>query len=270
MNSEVCGHCGAFESKSGQRFFNCTRAGHAGLQYGMQVRSDTPSCDAFMAVAAAISGSIRLGERAKLASFYRRHRVMTLIASSIAVLLVSWLVYLVSVSAWPTETTVTGSASMSIPTQTAMSIATPMPANIVQYISVDENQWASTQNRMVMVSSASRMGSYRLLTGRIVSAPPGTVFIFIRATTVNLGKNTLSTTAVDFVLTDSEGRMYKPHEYGYYYVGSPYSSVTLSTGGAADGRIFWIVPQQASGFEVSYFLDLTDNPPTIAKWSLPW
>ena len=47
MSSDICGNCSSFSPVSGERFFNCARAGHAGLGYGMQVRADTRACDRF-------------------------------------------------------------------------------------------------------------------------------------------------------------------------------------------------------------------------------
>ena len=48
MSSSICGNCQNFKPKKGDRFFNCTAARHAGVKYGMQVRADTRSCDAFL------------------------------------------------------------------------------------------------------------------------------------------------------------------------------------------------------------------------------
>ena len=48
MNSDICGNCDKFRPESGERFFNCTCARHAGLSYGLQVRADTRACEAFV------------------------------------------------------------------------------------------------------------------------------------------------------------------------------------------------------------------------------
>ena len=48
MSSEICGNCNYFKPKTGEQFFNCLVAKHAGLDYGMQVRADSRSCDAFV------------------------------------------------------------------------------------------------------------------------------------------------------------------------------------------------------------------------------
>ena len=47
MHYDICGNCQNFKPKPGQKFFTCTSAKHAGVKYGMQVRPDTQSCDAF-------------------------------------------------------------------------------------------------------------------------------------------------------------------------------------------------------------------------------
>lgn len=48
MSSNICGNCQNFNPQKGDKFFNCTNARHAGVKYGMQVRADTRSCDAFL------------------------------------------------------------------------------------------------------------------------------------------------------------------------------------------------------------------------------
>jgi len=258
MKGDVCGNCGNFKPKPGEKFYNCTRAKHADLKYGMQVRADTRSCDAFMPI------SLPSGERAQPVGFWRRRRAMLLIACLITVLLASWAIH--SCAAKPTETTEQGTT----PAPTATPATTPAPATTVNYVGIGEGQWAVAPDRRVMVSSTSRMSSYALFTGRVVRAPPGTVFVLISVTTVNLGKTTLSTEAGDFLLTESEGYTYEPQPYKYYHVGKPYTYRKLSEGEVASGKVFWIVPQTASGLEVSYLLDPDRTPPVTAVWKLPW
>ena len=48
MSSNICGNCQNFKPRKGDKFFNCTSAKHAGVKYGMQVRVDSRSCDAFL------------------------------------------------------------------------------------------------------------------------------------------------------------------------------------------------------------------------------
>jgi len=51
MSSEQkdkCSDCQHFAPKPDGKLFNCTAAKHAGLGYGMQVRADSRSCDAFV------------------------------------------------------------------------------------------------------------------------------------------------------------------------------------------------------------------------------
>jgi len=51
MSSEQkdkCSDCRHFAPRADEKFFNCTAAKHAGLGYGMQVRADSRSCDAFV------------------------------------------------------------------------------------------------------------------------------------------------------------------------------------------------------------------------------
>ena len=47
---DLCGKCKQFKPKKDEKFFNCTKATHAGLKYGMQVRADSRACEAFMPI----------------------------------------------------------------------------------------------------------------------------------------------------------------------------------------------------------------------------
>ena len=44
---DKCGGCRNFQPKPDEKFFNCIAAKHAGIKYGMQVRADSRSCEAF-------------------------------------------------------------------------------------------------------------------------------------------------------------------------------------------------------------------------------
>jgi hypothetical protein len=44
---DKCNDCQHFQPKPDEKFCNCTVAKHAGLGYGMQVRADSRTCDAF-------------------------------------------------------------------------------------------------------------------------------------------------------------------------------------------------------------------------------
>jgi len=277
MKGNVCGNCRNFKPKPGGKFFNCTRAEHAGVKYGMQVRADTRSCDAFLpAGVPPMSASVPLGERAQPAGFCPWRRILLLLAALIAVLLASWSIYLSA--AEPTETTapITTPASGAITTPAATSgptatpAATPAPDTIFKYFDVGQGHQAISPARMVTIDSAQRVASYQLLTRRVVSAPPGMVFVRISVTCTNVGNTRLFVTAGDFLLTDSEGRAYDPHKYDHYYVGRPYVDCNLSPGESAIGTVFWVVPQTASGLEISCLLDSTSTPRVVAKWKLRW
>jgi hypothetical protein len=43
----LCEDCRHFDPKPGEKLFNCTKAWHSGLRYGMQVRADSRGCQAF-------------------------------------------------------------------------------------------------------------------------------------------------------------------------------------------------------------------------------
>jgi len=105
MTNNVCGNCGNFELKSGESFFNCTRAKHAGLSYGMQVRPDSRACEAFTSHDIDISQQPKPVPRIKeikaedilensepvgLCTLGQKSLVASV---SVAIVLVSWLLY---------------------------------------------------------------------------------------------------------------------------------------------------------------------------------
>jgi hypothetical protein len=45
---DKCGDCQHFKPKTDEKFYNCVAAMHSGIKYGMQVRADSRSCEAFV------------------------------------------------------------------------------------------------------------------------------------------------------------------------------------------------------------------------------
>jgi len=100
MSSNICGNCVNFRPGSGERFFSCTGAKHAGLSYGMQVRADTRACEAFAPFTASPSPFLALPkdrlprkeplEPVGLCSVGKRTLVMVV---AVSILLDSWLLY---------------------------------------------------------------------------------------------------------------------------------------------------------------------------------
>lgn len=266
MKGNVCGNCRNFKPKPGRKFFNCTKARHAGAKYGMQVRADTRECDAF--VPAEVPPT---GERAQPAGFWRRRRALLLIALLIAIPLISWAIY--SSAATPTKPASPGTTPVSGNVTTPTPAATPTPARtpgvIVKYFDIGAGQQAVSPEQMVTVARVQRVASYQLLTKQIVRAPLGMEFVRIYVSCTNLGDTQFSVSQRDFTLTDSEGKAYTPYADDDYYVGRPYPDRPLPPGESAEGTVFWIVPKTVSGLEVSYLLDSTSTPRVIAKWKLP-
>ena len=94
MGTGICGNCANFKPEPGKRFFDCAMARHAGLGYGMQVRADTRSCEAFAPFEAHVApASIPRKEPLEpvgLCSVGKRTLVLTV---SLSIILVSWLLY---------------------------------------------------------------------------------------------------------------------------------------------------------------------------------
>ena len=292
MSSNICGNCQNFKPKKGDKFFNCTSARHAGVKYGMQVRADTRSCDAFLPFGTPSTPKPAPWPRPTLEpqpkplsqpkparkpepepkstrkppkepSAEDRPRPTGLCAWG-RVILITALVIIIALPAWGIYSCTTNSTSAPLPTPA------PMPSNaVVNYFDIGENKWATGADRMVMVSSTEKMSSYSISTGETFTAPSGKVFVFITVTCQNIGNTSFLTGPAYFLLADSAGHSYKDQTYSNYRFSKPYPNASLSPDIAVNGRILWIVPASASGLEVSYLLDSGSNPPVIARWTLP-
>jgi len=102
MGSNICGNCGNFKPKPGEKFVNCTGARHAGLSYGMQVRVDSRACDAFMpfyidsnpkSEPIQQKDNQESDDRVEAVGLCRLGKNSLVAAVALAVILVSWLLY---------------------------------------------------------------------------------------------------------------------------------------------------------------------------------
>lgn len=288
MSTNICGNCESFRPKKGERFFNCTRARHAGVSYGMQVRADTRSCDAFTPFkpspaptpSTAPRPASRQTKQARVLpaegimrplGLCRWGKAVLIIALVIAILVFSWITYTCA-----TKTTSTPTPTPTIgpgPTSTKLEgpTPTPTPAYILQYADLGADNFVKIPGmKMVSVHSPSLVTSYRYWTGQSFSSPPGTKFLFIYVQVYNRSSTTPFTIlASDFVIVDSDGIVYGAAGQPYYVMDGLESKV-LQPGDSAGGAILYVVPNVASGFEVSYLLDPYSTPPVFARWILPW
>ena len=264
MNNKLCGNCRNFKpKKKGEKFFNCTSAKQAGINYGMQVRADTRACDAF----APTAPHPTLKDRAKPLSIFPWRTILIVLILAIAIGLLSWFLY-----KWTTEQEagpVPTPSPTSTPTGNATPTPTPVPAYSNKYFSISPNSSAIAPDRMITVYSENRTSSYQLLTGEVVTAPVGTTFIIFEVSAMNLGRATISIQSSDFSLSDSAGHPPYTAQVGSrpYYVGDPFGAVLEPTQ-TDDGKILYLVPIQVSGFELSYLLEPASVPPVIARWKL--
>jgi len=144
----------------------------------------------------------------------------------------------------------------------------PTPTMTVYY---QMGQPAETSRQILTVVSADRTDHYTVagmlntLLYTYVYAPPSTTFIIIEATVFNTGQGAFGVSRNDFSLKDSEGRVY--HTAAYKGLDN-YADKKLSTGQTNYGHIAFIVPDIATGFELSCVLQ--GSTPVLGVWQLPY
>jgi hypothetical protein len=144
---------------------------------------------------------------------------------------------------------------------------TPVPTPTPRQVYFELGQWAETSFQLATVTSVNQLYSYVYYIGtrsqRKVTAPPGTVYIRVMATVVNMGDDPMLVFAEDLVITDSEGHRY---QYAGHEGEVTFSSQDLDPGRTMNGQITFVVPEIATGLEVSWFL--SGEPPIRATWKL--
>jgi hypothetical protein len=240
----------------------------------MQVRFDTGACEAFTQKALTSSPTPGLStERAEpIEQPCSRtiFKIALVIAIIVVIALLSWLLYSCIAKSGAVPATTPTPAPGGSSTPTSQPSPTPLPPYIVQYFDIDANSPAVGSDRIITVYSVSSMTSYTLLTGRVINAPPGYSFVLFKLSGFNPGSSSVYVNPNDFSLSDSNGYRYTPQlEVSPYYVGSLFAG-TILPGQIKDGKLLYVVPITASGLELSYILDPTGAPPTIARWKPPW
>lgn len=128
----------------------------------------------------------------------------------------------------------------------------------------DDDQWAELSRQFVIVTAAHRSSIYNF--GPINATklpPPGTEFIVIKATIINRGNTSLAISPGNFIIKDTEGNRFT---YTVYRDDRSFPSISLQAGKTTNGMIPFLVPDWATGLEVSYIgPGAQENPPT---WSL--
>lgn len=144
----------------------------------------------------------------------------------------------------------------------------PPPAMTVYY---QIGQPAETSREVLTVLSNNMVSQIRtpVSVGRLFKtyeiAAPGTIFVVVEVSVTNVGQSSsLSISAKDFSMTDSQGRKWT--NIGYPGV-NPYPSRKLGIGQSAYGYIAFNVLETAQGLEVSCVLQ--GSPPVRGVWQIP-
>jgi hypothetical protein len=144
----------------------------------------------------------------------------------------------------------------------------PQPAMTVYY---QVEQPAQTSQEILTVVSTEKTGHYPVagvinsLLYTYVDAPPTTEFIIVEVTVINIGQGALGVSRNDFSLKDSEGRKYPTAAYKGF---NNFADKKLSPGQTNWGHIAFVVPDIATGFELSCVL--LGSTPVLGVWQLPY
>jgi len=144
----------------------------------------------------------------------------------------------------------------------------PVPAMTVYY---QIGQRAQTSQEILTIVSTEKTPQYPVagvlnsLLRTWVNAPPTTQFILVEVAVINIGQGGLGVSRNDFSLKDSEGRKYPSVAYKGL---DNYADMKLSPGQTNWGHIAFVVPDIATGFELSCVLQ--GSTPVLGVWQLPY
>jgi len=258
MSGNICGNCRNFKPKPGDKIFNCLVARHAEVTYGMQVRKDTASCDAFAPLqASAPAPSKKIAQPAPQSRKEPPSRRGLLCPWGRTVIIVA-LVLLLLLVALGIYTCAGGFSSKSSPTPTTapsptspgglpLPSITPVPTPDLSMVERLVGQSATVAGENVVVNSVFTTGSRPSTIGSR-AAMPGTVFLCVSVTVLNVGTSGFMIGPEHFLVVDSTG--------GRYYGTSAATSLGLSNtfllgpGTAVSDRLYFVVPTSATGFKV--------------------
>lgn len=279
MSSNVCGNCGNFKPERGAKFFDCTKAQHAGLKYGMQVRADSRACDAFVPVKGAVAqeakpagGGAPGGTRQETAKLCPWVKIALLVVLVIAVILLSWGIVTCLLGggiAGPTATpgpTSSPAATGPQPTGGGTPAVTgvggptprPTPTPVPEF---QVGGWARSGGVMVAVLNPIRRVDWPQLRGGY-PAPPGFVYVAFDVSIYNGSDASFFMSKAQIILVDSERAQ---------YLASGGMGITGDGGTVAPretdyGTIVFTVPNVAHGFKVYVAFDRAGT--VWASWPL--
>lgn len=192
--------------------------------------------------------------------FVRSHRTMAIFAILGVLLVYDFLAVVALIVIWAVVLTPAPAAGPT-PTPTPAVAGTPVPTTSEYY---EVAQWAEGSEQMVTVVSAERT-DYYYPGWAPPAAPAETVYVIIDAVVTNVGNTALYISPEHFILRDSEGRWYTS---GYYAGPGEFPDTNLAPGKTASGEVLFVVPEIASGLEVTFILDGAE--PVLAVWQLEW
>ena len=268
MSRSICGNCANFKPEKGQRFFNCTYATHAGTSYGMQVRADTASCDAFKLIQreraqASLKQTPSKQARTRVVppGLCPWGRLLVITAIMLILILLAWATYALALKS--TNTSDSPPRPTLAPTVTGSSTTAPTPAPSYLIIgNYTVGQWAVIPGELASIVSAAR--TY-VIAGEIggTYAPPGLVYIRISASASNTLDRNMPFHATHFFLKDSAGNEWQSarDSTGYKFAG------VISPGSSDNASLWFLVPDiPYPGLKV--YWALMGDPMKWTVWNL--
>jgi hypothetical protein len=271
MSRNICGNCANFKPEKGKRFFNCTYATHGSTSYGMQVRADTASCDAFKPIqrAGAPVPTKPVQARARPTGLCPWGRLILIAAIILILALLSWGVFTCAskgakISPTPTTTptltpTLTGSHAP---------LPTPKPTPVPAFLIIGNytvGQWVTIPSEMGSIQTAVKTSCVPVEFGCKI-APSGLTYVGISATVSNTGVKSVPLSVDDFILEDALGNIWRVSDYTRASIDV---NSSISPGRTISFNLFFLIPDAPfSGLRV--YWALMGDPLKWTSWNMPF
>ena len=264
MISNICGNCGNFKPKQGEKLFNCTVAQNAGVKYAMQVRADTRSCESFSPLKQ--PPTLKAAAKAPPPATKRTQpsgvlcnwgRLILIAAIVIIILIIAWGAYsCFSGGGTPTTTPTPTPTPTPAPTPTGLHPSpTPAPTAIpLNYY--DFGDLVTSPPWQISISQPQRVTTFNAPGPQ--TPPFGSVWLLVPLSVWNIGNTSIQVQAANFQLVSTAGAIYgarPPPQSINFRSPFPYYAVTVFPQGSVSGIIIFAPPAAATDLSIRILIN---------------